>query len=141
MPRPLKIIFMHLHFEDNYAEIILLVFLIIVFLQSGIDKVKDWKGNLSWLTGHFSESPFKNGVPLLLGIITVMELASGLLSLVGLVHLLLHDNTMFAFYGALVSSITLLMLLLGQRVAKDYEGAKTIVIYLVPTVFLLFLLQ
>lgn len=132
---------MHLHFEDNYAQLILLIFLIIVFLQSGIDKVTDWKGNLSWLTGHFAESPFKNGVPLLLGVITVMELAAGLLSLVGLVHLLLHDNPRFAFYGALVSAIALLMLLLGQRVAKDYEGAKNIVIYLVPTVFLLFLLQ
>ncbi|MEO0571731.1 MAG: DoxX family protein [Bacteroidota bacterium] len=132
---------MHLHFSDNYAQLILLVFLIIVFLQSGIDKVKDWKGNLSWLIGHFAESPFKNGVPLLLSIITVMELAAGLLSLVGLVHLLLHSNTLFAFYGALVSAITLLLLLLGQRVAKDYDGAKTIVVYLVPTVFLLFLLQ
>lgn len=132
---------MHLHFTDNYAQLILLLFLIIVFLQSGIDKVKDWGGNLSWLVGHFAKSPFKNGVPILLGIITVMELAAGLLSLVGFVHLLLHNNALFAFYGALISAITLLMLLLGQRVAKDYDGAKTIVIYLVPTVFLLFLLQ
>jgi uncharacterized membrane protein YphA (DoxX/SURF4 family) len=132
---------MHLHFDGNYAQLILLVFLIIVFLQSGVDKVKDWKGNLSWLTGHFAKSPFKNGVPVLLGIITIMELAAGVLSIIGLVHLLLHDNTLFAFYGALISAITLLMLLLGQRVAKDYEGAKTIVIYLVPAVFLLFLLQ
>lgn len=132
---------MHLHFADNYAQLILLVFLIIVFLQSGLDKVKDWKGNLSWLIGHFAESPFKNSVTILLGTITMMELAAGLLSLVGLVHLVLHDNTFFAFYGALVSAITLLMLLLGQRVAKDYDGAKTIVIYLIPTVFLLFLLQ
>ena len=132
---------MHLHFEGNYAQSILLVFLLIVFLQSGLDKLTDWKGNLSWLTGHFAESPFKNGVPVLLGIVTLMEIAAGLLSLIGLVHLLLHDNPSFALYGALVSAITLLMLLLGQRVAKDYEGAKTIVIYLMPTVFLLFLLQ
>ena len=132
---------MHLHLEGNYAQAILLVFLIIVFLQSGIDKVTDWKGNLSWLKGHFAKSPFKNGVPFLLGTITVMEIASGLLSVLGLVHLLLHDKAVFALYGALVSGITLLMLLLGQRVAKDYEGAKTIVIYLVPTVLLLFLLQ
>lgn len=132
---------MHLHLNDNYVQLILLLFLIIVFLQSGIDKLKDWKGNLTWLKGHFAESMFKNGVPLLLGIITVMEMAAGLLSVIGLVHLVLFDDILFAFYGALVGAITLLMLLLGQRVAKDYEGAKTIVIYLVPTVFLLFLLQ
>lgn len=132
---------MHFHIENNVVQLILLLFLIIVFLQSGIDKIKDWKGNLSWLTGHFSKSPFKNSVPLLLGIITTMELAAGVLSIMGIVHLLLHDKAAFAFYGALISAITLLMLLLGQRVAKDYEGAKTIVIYLIPTVFLLFLLQ
>jgi len=132
---------MHLHLTDNYAPSILLIFLIIVFLQSGMDKITDWKGNLSWLTGHFSTSPFKNSVPLLLGIITAMEVIAGLLCLIGWFHLLLYDAPLFAFYGALISAITLLMLLLGQRVAKDYEGAKTIVIYLIPTVFLLFLLQ
>lgn len=132
---------MHLHFEENAAEIILLLFLIIVFLQSGIDKITDWKGNLSWLKEHFSKSIFKNNVPLLLGTIMLMEMIAGLLSLAGLIHLLLHGNKSFAFYGAFVSCASLLMLLLGQRVAKDYEGAKTIVIYLIPAVFLLFLLQ
>ena len=132
---------MHLHFTTNYAQLILLLFLIIVFVQSGVDKLKDWNGNYSWLTSHFAQSPFKNSVGLLLGILTFMELAAGILSVVGFVHLLLHDNDLLAFYAALISSITLLLLLLGQRVAKDYEGAKTIVIYLIPTVFLLYLLQ
>ena len=36
----------------EYAtESILLVFLIITFLQSGLDKLLDWKGNLTWLSG------------------------------------------------------------------------------------------
>ena len=29
----------------------------ILFLQSGLDKALDWKGNLAWLTGHFAKSP------------------------------------------------------------------------------------
>lgn len=132
---------MHLHFSENAAETILLLFIIIVFLQSGIDKVVDWNGNFSWLKEHFSKSPFKNSVPLLLGVLTLMEILTGLVSLAGLAHLLLNDNSSFAFFGSLLASISLLMLLLGQRVAKDYEGAKTIVVYLVPTVFLVFLLQ
>ena len=132
---------MNLHFYENATEVVLLIFLIITFLQSGVDKVKDWKGNLSWLKGHFSKSIFKNSVPLCLGIITVVEIVAGILCLAGLIHLLLHDNKVFALYGALVSCLALLMLFLGQRINKDYEGAKTIVIYLVPTVFLLFLLQ
>ena len=132
---------MQLYFFENTVQIVLLLFLVITFLQSGIDKVKDWKGNLSWLKGHFSSSPLKNSVPLLLGILTVVELVAGVLTLTGAVDLLLQNNTVFAFYGALVSCIALLMLFFGQRIAKDYEGAKTIAIYLMPAAFLLFLLQ
>jgi hypothetical protein len=33
------------------------------------------------------------------------------------------------------------MLLFGQRVAKDYEGARTIAVYFIPSIFLVFLLQ
>lgn len=132
---------MHFHILENAPETILLIFLIITFLQSGLDKVLAWKGNLNWLVEHFSKSPLKNSVPLLLGIVTVMELAAGVLCSLGLIHLVLHNNTSFAHYGTLCAAIALLMLFFGQRIAKDYEGAKTLVIYLVPTVLLLFLLQ
>jgi hypothetical protein len=40
------------------------------------------------------------------------------------------------FYGAILSCITLLLLLFGQRIAKDYDGARTIVIYFIPAVVL-----
>ncbi|MEW2920640.1 DoxX family protein [Muricauda sp. ANG21] len=125
----------------NATEILLLLFLTITFLQSGIDKVLDWKGNLGWLTGHFSKSPFKNSVSLLLGIVMVMEIISGVLSAVGIVQFLVEGQSYIGFYGAVFASLTLLMLLLGQRVAKDYVGAQTIVIYLIPTVFLVYLMQ
>ena len=132
---------MHFHFYEYATEIVLLLFLIITFLQSGIDKVKDWKGNLSWLKEHFAKSPFKNSVPILLIIITFLEITAGLLSLAGIVNLLFNNNKIFAFYGALISCLALLLLLFGQRINKDYVGAQTIVIYIVPTVFLLYLLQ
>lgn len=132
---------MNLHFLENAPESLLLIFLIITFLQSGLDKVFVWNGNLSWLREHFSKSPLKNSVPLLLGIVTLTEVTAGILSAMGLIHLVLHNNKSFAFYGALCGAIALLMLFFGQRIAKDYEGAKTLVIYLIPTVFLLFLLQ
>ncbi|MFC4221731.1 DoxX family protein [Flagellimonas marina] len=129
------------HVLPNATQIILLIFLTITFLQSGIDKVLDWKGNLGWLTDHFSKSPFKNSVSLLLGIVMVMEIISGVLSAVGIVQFLVEGQSYIGFYGAVFASLTLLMLLLGQRVAKDYVGAQTIVIYLIPTVFLVYLMQ
>ena len=125
----------------NATEILLLLFLIITFLQSGIDKVYDWQGNLSWLKGHFAETPLKNLVPFLLVTVLFVEVVAGLLCLIGLYQIvMLADNTM-AFYGAILSCIALLMLLFGQRMAKDYEGAKTVAVYFVPAIFLVFLLQ
>jgi uncharacterized membrane protein YphA (DoxX/SURF4 family) len=126
---------------QNIPVLLLLIFVIITFLQSGLDKVLDWKGNLSWLREHFSTTPFRNTVPLLLFIVTCMELVAGLLSLAGLIQILASEEYVFAQFGSIVASLSLLMLLLGQRVAKDYEGAKTIVIYLIPTIILVLLLQ
>jgi uncharacterized membrane protein YphA (DoxX/SURF4 family) len=126
---------------NNATEILLLVFLVITFLQSGIDKITDWKGNLGWLKGHFAETPFKNMVPLLLGTVLVTEVIAGVLCLIGVFQIILIGDSSLAFYGAILSSVALLMLLLGQRIAKDYEGARTIAVYFIPTIFLVFLLQ
>jgi len=126
---------------QNVTVLLLLLFLVITFLQSGIDKMIDWKGNLEWLKGHFSKTPFKNIVPLMLFIVLVMEVLAGLFSAIGFVQILISGESVFALFGAVLACISLLMLLFGQRMAKDYEGAKTIVIYFIPAVFLVFLLQ
>ena len=53
-------------------------FLAILFLQSGIDKIVDRRGNLEWLKGHFAKSPLAGFVPLMVTMITIMELAAAL---------------------------------------------------------------
>ncbi|MGC1515595.1 MAG: DoxX family protein [Maribacter sp.] len=126
---------------NHATEVLLLLFLIITFLQSGLDKLLDWKGNVSWLKEHFAKTPFKNSVPLLVGTILVVELLAGIFSIAGIYQLLSADETAMAFYGGIMSCVALLMLLFGQRIAKDYEGARTIVIYFIPAILLVFLLQ
>jgi uncharacterized membrane protein YphA (DoxX/SURF4 family) len=126
---------------NYFAEIILLAFLAISFLQSGFDKIIDWKGNVDWLKSHFSKTMLKKQVPLSLGIILALEMISGILAIIGIISLWLNGNTEIALMTAIISSVTLLMLLLGQRLAKDYDGARTIVIYMIPAVLLVYLLQ
>lgn len=125
----------------NATEILLLLFLIITFLQSGIDKVFDWKGNLNWLKEHFAQTPLQQLVPFLLGTVLIVETVAGILCALGLFQLLMMDDNTLALYGGIMSCIALLMLLFGQRMAKDYEGAKTIAVYFIPAIFLVFLLQ
>jgi hypothetical protein len=50
-----------MHFLQIFAS----AFLAILFLQSGIDKVVDRRGNLEWLKGHFAKSPLAGVVPAL----------------------------------------------------------------------------
>ena len=64
-------------------ELLILLFLIVTFFQSSIDKITDWNGNLEFIREHFQNSPLKNMVPLLLGIILLMEFAASLLMIVG----------------------------------------------------------
>lgn len=114
------------------------IFLAILFLQSGIDKVVDWKGNLSWLKGHFAKSPLKNMVPLLLAVITFFELSAGLSSALGVLLLMWGDYSL-ALLGALLSAASILMLFFGQRMAKDYEGAASLVAYFLVSLFALYM--
>jgi uncharacterized membrane protein YphA (DoxX/SURF4 family) len=105
------------------------LFLAVLFLQSGLDKVTDRKGNLEWLTGHFAKSPLARMVPLLLTTITLLELAAGGLSAVGVVALIAACSTIIAFWGAVLASVSILCLFFGQRMAKDYAGAAGLVPY------------
>lgn len=122
-----------------FAKLISSLLLAILFLQSGLDKVFDWKGNLSWLNGHFSKTPFKKVVPMLLGTITLAELAAGLLSAFGVIALLTSGSGTWALYGAELAALSLLMLFFGQRIAKDYAGAATLVSYAVFTLLTILL--
>jgi hypothetical protein len=121
-------------------QVLASVFLAILFLQSGIDKVVDRRGNLEWLKGHFANSPLAAVVPPLLIMITVLELAAGVLSGVGcFAVILLHDSTI-AFYGAVISAIAIIALFFGQRLAKDYAGASVLVPYFLLTLAAIYLL-
>lgn len=115
-------------------------FLAILFIQSGLDKVFDWKGNLEWLTGHFSKSFLAGMVPLLLGTLTLFEVSAGVISAIGAVEVLVFKTFCFAFLGTLVSAVSLIMLFFGQRIAKDYAGAGGLVPYFLLVIIDLYFL-
>jgi uncharacterized membrane protein YphA (DoxX/SURF4 family) len=125
----------------NVASILILVLLAVTFIQSGYDKVMDWKGNVAWLKEHFAKTRLKNHVPLALFHVLILELISGILCIVGCIQLLINNGRTFGLYGGIFSCITLIMLLFGQRLAKDYDGARTIVIYFIPAILVVYWLS
>ena len=118
----------------NTASLLVLVFLAVTFIQSGYDKIFAWNDNVSWLKSHFEKTILKNQVPMALGIILLLEVLASVACLAGCVELLVNGGRTFGFYGAFISCITLIILLLGQRLAKDYDGARTIAIYFIVAV-------
>src|SRR6266566_2145841 len=121
-------------------QILASAFLAILFLQSGIDKVVDRRGNLDWLKGHFAKSPLAGIVPLMVLAITTLELAAGALSAVGCALIIFSHDTTVAFYGAGVSALSIMALFFGQRMAKDYAGAAVLVPYFILTLLGIYLL-
>jgi uncharacterized membrane protein YphA (DoxX/SURF4 family) len=121
-------------------QILTSAFLAILFLQSGIDKIVDRRGNLDFLQGHFAKSPLAGMVPLLVTVITILEIAAGALSAIGCALIILSRDPAVAFYGAVVSAISITALFFGQRMAKDYAGAAVLVPYFLLTLVAIYLL-
>ncbi|GAA4310118.1 hypothetical protein GCM10023115_34750 [Pontixanthobacter gangjinensis] len=120
---------------SNLTELLILIFILITFLQSGIDKASDWSGNTGWLKDHFSGTFLSGMVPLMVAIILIIEVVTGLLAIGGIWALISNDDSGMALYACALACITLLMLLFGQRVAKDYAGAFTLTGYFIVCMF------
>jgi hypothetical protein len=115
------------------------LFTAILFLQSGLDKVFDWKGNLEWLTGHFSKTFLAGMVPIMLAKITVLELLTGLTAAAGLVYFFITGSTIVIFYAGVLGAASITALFFGQRIAKDYTGAAVLVPYFLLMLAILYL--
>ncbi|HEX9250515.1 MAG TPA: hypothetical protein VF856_13500 [Gemmatimonadaceae bacterium] len=121
-------------------QILVSAFLAVLFLQSGIDKVVDRRGNREYLNEHFAKSLLAGTVGPMFAVITVLEISAGALSGVGCALLLVtHDSTV-AYLGAVVAGVNIVALFFGQRVSKDYAGAAALVPYFLLTLAAIYLL-
>jgi len=117
------------------------LFAAILFLQSGLDKVFNFKGNLDWLNGHFSKTFLASTVPMMLVTITIMEIATGVLAVAGLIYFIATGTTFVIFYAAILGAASLTALFFGQRIAQDYPGAAVLVPYFILLVIMMYLAQ
>lgn len=116
-------------FGLNILKTLIALYFAILFLQSGVDKVINRQGNLSWLTEYFSKTFLKGMVPLLLLSITITELVAGAFSAIGILELWLAGGHSFALYGATFAVLNFVMLFFGMRIAQDYDGASSMTNY------------
>ena len=120
--------------KEGWIVLFIGAFFSILFIQSSLDKIVDWKSELELNKEHFSKTFLKPTVPLMLVILTIMELCSGLLSVAGIAMVLKADEISVSFYANLLCATTFLALFFGQRIAKDYAGAQSLVSYFIVSV-------
>lgn len=119
---------------NHAASIIVLIFLAITFIMSSQEKIFHWGDTMVWLKGYFEKTFLKDYVPQAVAFLLLTELIAGIFCLAGIVQLFMNGGRIIGFYGAVVSCFSLLLMLVGQRLAKDYDGARNIVIYFIPAV-------
>ena len=113
------------------CQILIAIVFIITFIQSGVDKVIDRQGNLIYFKDHFSNSILKNYTSIMLTFITLFELICGFVLIYGVYFSFVERTTLWIFYGFVMCIVNLIVLFLGQRIAKDYIGASDIIQYII----------
>ena len=125
----------------DIIRILASTFLAAIYLQSSIDKIVDWQGNLEFMAEHFASTPLAGSFRYGLVVVTVAELLAGVLSAVGVVYLLLGWSAVPGMVGALFAGISSCILMAGQRLAKDYVGAAALVPYFLIAIIGLYIYQ
>ena len=120
-------------FKDPFVlcQIFIALFLIVVFLQSSMDKIFNRKNNLAFFESHFSGTFLKYFIPYLLTLITFLELVGSATLVFGTYYAFTAKTTLWIFYGYVILAITIIFLLFGQRIAKDYVAAADLVPYFI----------
>ena len=113
------------------CQILIAIFLIVVFLQSSLDKIFERKSNLVFFKSYFSETILRHFTSYLLTAVTIFELIGTLVLIYGVYYSFAARTTLWIFYGFVILAITIIFLLTGQRIAKDYTAAAQLVPYFI----------
>ena len=118
----------------HISQALIALFLGIAMIQSGFDKIIDWKGNRSFLIDHFSKTFFSQFVKPLLLVVTILEVIGGIVCFIGVGEVLINNNSELIKVGLFIIALDLIALFFGQRFAKDYVGAAVLVNYFILTI-------
>ena len=127
--------------SNHPTEVLILIFLIITYVISAIEKISDWKGSVNYITEHFKSSPLKNSVPFLLAILLLVEIIASVLMSIGVYQIYTSELKNIALLGITLSAVSIIFMLIGQRLAKDYPGAMSLGVYFIITLGGVYLLN
>ena len=109
--------------------------------MSFFEKISDYAGTKSFMEFHFKDTFLAKRITLLLPILIVVELVAVILLILALINYFFTISSInFSRFALISCAISLMMLLFGQRVAKDYQSSAGITIYFILVIIGLFLI-
>ena len=127
--------------NQHLAVSLIVCYLTLSFVYSIVEKTIQWENCKDYYKEHFKKSFLKNHIPAAILLVILLELISVGLNTIGLYSLLQNGRTDIVLWGMLAVSLTLLLLMTGQRIAQDYSGAMNITVYFILTVLGVFFLE
>lgn len=118
-----------------------LLFLLITYFFSVSEKVLDYKGTLAWMRPHFGKTVIRKHLQPALMVLILSEVITLLYSVFSIYQYYISGDTASIHYANLSNIICLLLMLIAQRIAKDFDGARTIVIYLSISLLALYIIR
>ncbi len=113
--------------------------LIITFVFSLGEKLIDITSYQNWLKEHFKNTFVLPYISILFYLVITLELISSVLLINGLYELIRFENFHVLYQGSIASFFTLLILLIGQRIAKDYQSSANLMIYIFVSIASIYL--
>ena len=115
----------------DYIVFLILVFFGITYSFSLLEKILNWKPTISFYREHFKTSFLSKNIDLAVGLVCVLE-AIVLLILAKNSYNYYLSSSVDSYLEFLLSSACLILfLLVGQRIAKDYQGATSLGVYFI----------
>ncbi len=121
--------------KTHLPVLAILIFLLITFGISVLEKCMDWKGTVSYISHNFKDTFIKKIISPLLLILLGLEILTCVFLIYGLYQILVYKNSDYTLLGFIFSAGCILYMLIGQRIAKDYVGATSLTVYFILTVF------
>ena len=77
----------------------------------------------------------------MLTILLIIEIIASILMTIGVYQIYTLESKEIALMGIELSAVSLILMLVGQRLAKDYSGAMSLAVYFIITLFGVYLLN
>lgn len=126
---------------NESTSILAVLFLFITFLISVIEKFADLKGTFAYMIAIFEKTLFAAIAKLLIWTLICLEIVTLFFLTVGGYQLIFDQTKENAIFGSILATLTILSMLVGQRIAKDYVGATSLTVYFLASITAIYLLQ